>query len=97
MLYWNIKNRSDGPLAIRIGHNGIIRVSLDLSLEHIHHPHGSSSINRIQIYKFSPNKTPLSTPFILQKPFIHKQHNEYNLFSVDAHKLAESIGIHLFT
>jgi hypothetical protein len=93
MLYWNIKKRSDGPLAIRIGHNGISRVSLDLNMEYIHHPEGSSRINRVQIYKFGPYKTPISTPIIRRK----SQHNEYNLFSIDAHKLAESIGIHLFT
>jgi hypothetical protein len=93
MLYWNIKKRSNGPLGIRIGHNGITRVSLDLNMEYIHHPDGSSRINRIQIYKFGLYKTPLSTPIHRQK----SQHNEYSLFSVDAHKLAESIGIHLFT
>jgi hypothetical protein len=94
MLYWNIKNRSDGPLGIHIGHNGITRVSFDLNMEYIHHPQGSSLINRIQIYKFGLYKTPISTPIPLRKT---KQHNEYNIFSVDAHKLAESIGIHLFT
>lgn len=93
MLYWNIKKRSDGPLAIRIGHNGITRVSLDLNLEHIHYPEGSSRINRIQIYKFGPYKTPLLTPLVRKK----SHYNEYHRFSVDAHKLAESIGIHLFT
>lgn len=93
MLYWNIKKRSDGPLGIYIGHNGVIRVSFDLNMEYIHHPEGSSSINHLQIYKFgSYKKAPLPN-----QPFIHKQHNEYNVFSVDAHKLAESIGIHLFT
>ncbi len=93
LLYWNIKKRSDGPLAIRIGHNGIIRVSLDLNMEYIHHPEGSSRINRVQIYKFGLYKTPITTPILRRK----SQHNEYNLLSVDAHKLAESIGIHLFT
>ncbi|CAF3363459.1 unnamed protein product [Rotaria socialis] len=93
MLYWNIKNRSDGPLGVRIGHNGIIRISIDLSMEHIHHPEGSSSINRVEIYKFGSYKIPI----IQQQSLIHKQRNDYNVFSIDAHKLAESIGMHLFT
>ncbi|CAF1017726.1 unnamed protein product [Rotaria sordida] len=97
MLYWNIKNRSDGPLGIRIGHNGIIRVSIDLNMEYIYHPEGSSSINRIEIYKFGLYKTSISNSTIQRQSLIPKQHNEYNVFSVDAHKLAESIGIHLFT
>ncbi|CAF4417614.1 unnamed protein product, partial [Rotaria sp. Silwood2] len=97
MLYWNIKNRSDGPLGIRIGHNGIIRISIDLNMEYIHHPEGSSSINRIEIYKFGLYKTPTVTSTNQRQSLVNKQHNEYNVFSVDAHKLAESIGIHLFT
>ena len=94
MLYWNIKTRSDGPLGIRIGHSGLTRLSLDLNMEHIHHPQGSSTINRIQIYKLGSSSTPLPPPTIHRQTLVNKQHN---LFSVDAHKLAESIGIHLFT
>ncbi|CAF3723868.1 unnamed protein product [Rotaria sp. Silwood1] len=98
MLYWNIKNRTDGPLGIRIGHNGIIRVSIDINMEYIYHPEGSSSINRIEIYKFGLYETSISNSTIQRQSLVHKQqHNEYNVFSVDAHKLAESIGIHLFT
>ena len=58
MLYWNVRNRFDGPLAIRIGHHGLTRVSLDLSMEHIHHPEGSSAIRRIQIYRFGVHVAP---------------------------------------
>jgi hypothetical protein len=97
MLYWNVKTRSDGPLGIRVGHNGITRLSFDLDIEHIHHPEGSSSINRIQIYKFGLYKTPSTSSMIIRNSSFNKQHNEYNIFSVDAHKLAESIGINLFT
>jgi hypothetical protein len=58
MLYWNVRNRFDGPLAIRIGHHGLTRVSLDLSMERIHHPEGSSAIRRIQIYRFGVHVAP---------------------------------------
>ncbi|CAF1294716.1 unnamed protein product [Adineta steineri] len=94
MLYWNVKTRSNGPLGIRIGHHGLIQLSLDLNLEYIHHSQGSSSINRIEIYKLGSYKIPRSTSMILHHSIVNKQ---YNLFSVDAHKLAETIGIHLFT
>ena len=94
MLYWNVRKRSDGPLGIRIGHHGIIRVSIDANLESIHHPEGSSSINRIRIFKFGSYKKSISTPIIRHKSFANKQDN---MLSIDAYKRAESIGIHLFT
>lgn len=98
MLYWNIRNRVDGPLGIHVGHNGLVRLSIDPNMEYIHHPDGKSSIDRIEIYKLGLHKTSISNSMTKYRSIIHKQHNEYNnVFSVDAHKLVESIGIHLFT
>ena len=98
MLYWNVKNRSDGPLGIRLGHSGLTRVSLDLNLEHIHHPYGSSSIRHVQIYKIGFYSLPVDDAILRRKSSTSKAHqHDSHPFSIDAHQLAESIGIHLFT
>jgi hypothetical protein len=98
MLYWNVKNRSDGPLGIRLGHSGVTRVSLDLNLERIHHPYGSSPIRHVQIYKVGFYSLPVDNALLGRKSSTSKAHpHNSHPFSIDAHQLAESIGIHLFT
>ena len=98
MLYWNVRTRSEGPLAIRLGHNGLTRVSLDLNLEHMHHPYGSSPIRHVQIYKLGVYSLPVDSALLRRKSSISKAHQyDSHPLSIDAHQLAESIGVHLFT